>query len=148
MASVFEKAPGRWWCKFKDRQGRWRAVPTGERTKRAAMEFALEKQRVERRVQEGFEPDRGAGADKSVGWLIDWWLESEAPKLKSRSFEIYLRKYALPVVGEVPLKQIAKHHVQELLAGIEDEHGLDPKTVNDIRAALHRVFVLGAERGK
>ena len=148
MASAFEKRSGEFHAKFKDRYGAWRTVRTAERSLRAARDFAQEKERSERRIREGIETDQGEGAGKTFRWLAQWWLDTFAEKQRSESFAIYLRKYAIPRLGHEPLASIRDHHIEEFLGGLEDDADLAPKTLNDVRAALHRVFVLGRARGK
>jgi len=148
MASAFEKRPGQFHAKFKDRNGIWREIATNERTLKAARAFAQEKERTEQRIRAGIEPDQGEAADQTFGWLAQWWIDTFAGKLRSNSFATYLSKYAIPELGMVPLRSLRPDQIETFLGWLEDNGGHSPKTLNDVRACLNRVFVLGKARGK
>src|SRR5215831_10072849 len=148
MASAFEKRSGQFWAKYKDRYGTWRSIPTKELTLKAARDFAREKERAERRIGEGIDPDLGDAANETFRALAEWWIERFSPRLRSKSFAGYLRKHVLPAIGHIRLRQFRPHHVEALLDELQHKRGLQPKSCNDIRASMNRVFTLAAERGR
>ncbi len=148
MASAFEKRSGQFWAKYKDRYGAWRSVPTKEPTLKKAREYAREKQRAEQRIGEGIDPDLGDAAHETFGELAGWWIERFSPNLRSKSFAGYLRRHIVPRIGQLHLRQLRPHHIEALLDDLQHERGLNPKTCNDIRASINRVFTLAAERGR
>src|SRR5215813_9724784 len=148
MASAFEKRPGQFWAKYKDRYGVWRSVPTKEPTLKSARAYAREKERAEQRIGEGIDPDLGDAANESFGSLANWWIERFSPNIRSKSFAGYLRRHVIPHIGRLHLRQLRPHHIEALLDDLQHERGLSPKSCNDIRASIHRVFALAAERGR
>jgi integrase len=148
MASAFEKRSGQFWAKYKDRYGTWRSIPTKEPTLKRARDFAREKERAERRIGEGIDPDLGDAANETFGALAEWWIEGFSPALRSKSFAGYLRKHVVPAIGRIRLRQLRPHPVEALLDELQHKGGLTPKSCNDIRASMNRVFTRAAERGR
>src|SRR6476659_7507831 len=147
MASAFQKSPGKWWARFKDENGRWKSVPTKERTRRQALQVAMELERRAQRIRDGIDPDLGDGAEADFAWLANWWMEAFGSRLRSDSFCQYLRKHVIPALGTLRLSRMRSDHIERLLHDLESKNGLSPKTCNDVRAAIHRVFVQGYRQG-
>jgi integrase len=71
-----------------------------------------------------------------------------SPNLRSKSFAGYLQRHVIPGIGEVHLRQLRPHHIEALLDDLQHGRHLSPKSCNDIRASIHRVFAPAAERGR
>jgi len=134
---------------FHKGRGRWVAcVPVaqaGGRTRTVSRSFTSQKEAVEWKTavladrQKGLlaEPTRQTIREFLEGWLEDWARTSVGP----RTFETYsrvVRRYVVPVLGEVPLAKLGPQHLQRLYRPlVEAGH---TRTAQLTHAMVHRAL--------
>jgi integrase len=80
MASAYEKRPGQFYARWKDRHGVWQDTPTKARTKSQAKQVAAELEQRAWRQQMGLEQLGAQDGGGTVRELMNWWgdvLEGE-----------------------------------------------------------------------
>jgi integrase len=139
MAEPFKKRD-RWWSAFKDRDGKWRYLPLSATTKADARRLNMELQVREDRIREGLDVPKPVNIDKTVGDLLDWWLEHRLKK--TRSFTRCagtVRKHVLshPIARLAPA-ELTPGRVDDFLCAQELE--FSASTVNHLRAYIRSAF--------
>ncbi|SFX42547.1 site-specific integrase [Ruminococcus sp. XPD3002] len=74
-------------------------------------------------------------------WLMKWFSLYSKPNIKHStavSYECYIRKHIVPVIGDVYMENINLDVLQEFFNFISTE--LSPKSVSNIRMMLHSAF--------
>jgi hypothetical protein len=71
MASAYEKRPGKFYARWRDRNGLWQDTPTKARTKREARRIGEELEQRAWRQRMGLEPVRAADGGGTVRELHD-----------------------------------------------------------------------------
>ncbi len=119
-----------------DEHGRRRTLRFRAKTRKEAADW-LAARLAERQRGMLAEPSKQAVADFMRSWLEDWATTSVAP----RTFESYsrvVRRYVVPVLGEVPLAKLGPQHLQRLYRPlIEAGH---TRTALMVHAVLHRAL--------
>jgi len=136
MGVIAKKHKGAWWV-FMTHHGKRRAKKVGE--KAAALEL---KAKIEERLSKG---DLGLLEKPGLTFAeaSNRWLEGYVkPCLKPRSYELYemlARRYLLPTLGPVHLRDITRTRLKALLADLQGQ-GLSRRYVNTVLATLSGIF--------
>ena len=139
MAEPFKKRD-RWWSAFKDRTGKWRYLPLTAKTKTEARRLNMELQIREDRIREGLDVPQAVNVDKTVGALLEWWLEHRLKKTRSFSrCAGTVRKHLLahPIAKLAP-SELSPGRVDDFLS--EAEFKYSASTVNHLRAYIRSAF--------
>ncbi len=88
-------------------------------------------------------------------WIIQRWIPSMKTQLKISTFDSYqrnLNKHVLPVLGTLPLAEIAPHRLNNLYTALLQGGnfrggGLSAKTVRYIHTTLHKAFADARDEG-
>ncbi len=141
MGVIAKKHKGSWWV-FMNHHGNRRAKKVGE--KAAALEL---KAKIEARMSAG---DLGI-LDKpglTFGEAANRWLEGYVKSyLKPRSYELYdllLRKYLLPTLGPVQLRDITRTQLKDFVADLQGK-GLSRRYISVVRAVLSGILQQAVE---
>lgn len=141
MGVIAKKRNGEWWL-FINHRGQRKAKSVGERA--AALEL---KAKIEARLSAG---DLGILEKPGLTFAeaAERWLEGYVkPCLKPRSYELYdmlARRYLLPVLGPVHLRDITRTRLKDLLTGLHGQ-GFSRRYVNTIHAALSGILQQAVE---
>jgi len=124
MAFVAKRGPGRWRARYRGPDGRERSK-TFERKTEAERWLAIQTADVVR----GEWTDPRGGRIRYGEWLGRWWSTTNdlRPSTRARD-ETYLRNYAAPAFGLVPLAAIGQLDVRAWVANLSAD-GLAPATV-------------------
>ena len=141
MASAYEKRPGRFWARWKDRDEIWRSTPTRARTKGEAKRIAAELEQRAWRQRMGLEQVGGADGGGTVRELMTWWMKtfSEGTTSHPKNASTIKRHLLEGAIAEVRLANLSKGRVETFLDEKAKE-GLSAQTVNHIRGFLSRGF--------
>ena len=146
MASVFlRNGQDTWTAKVKDYRGRWIQVPTTAGTKAEARRLAEDLERKYERQRLGLEPRPGIEKELTFGELMDWWWERHGCRLRSTTIKVFLEKHLRKPLGDVPIRDVTSERFDRLLAS--KEKTLAPRSINHIRAVVHRMFKLASQPG-
>ncbi len=141
MGVTARKHKGAWWV-FVNHRGQRKAKRVGERA--AALEL---KARIEARLSAG---DLGILEKPGLTFAeaADRWLEGYVkPCLKPRSYELYemlARRYLLPTLGPVHLRDITRTRLKNLLTGLRGQ-GFSRGYVNTTLATLSGILQQAVE---
>ncbi len=144
MASVYQKR-GRYFVRWKDAAGQWRRQATACATKREALREAHDLERQAERARHGLEPLPGDGPRLTFGELLDWWRTDYGDKLRSPSMVLFAEKHLRDSLGTLPLGEVTSARLEGLL--VAKDGALGPKSLNDLRGLVHRMFSLAIRRG-
>jgi integrase len=143
MASVYSKH-GRYYARWKDAAGRWQRVVTAATTKKEAQRFAEDLERKAERQARGLETVPDDLPRLTFSELLDWWWSEYGSK--RRGYELsFLHKRLLPSLGRLALVAVSPARLEAMLQSHVDE--LSPKSLNHLRALVHRIFALATRRG-
>ncbi len=149
MASAYEKRPGRFWARWKDRDDIWRSTPTRARTKGEAKQIAVELEQRAWRQRMGLEQVGQADGGGTVRELMSWWMKtfSEGSTSHPKNASTIKRHLLEGGIAEVRLANLSKGRVESFLDEKAKE-GLSAQTVNHVRGFLSRAFsaAIGRER--
>lgn len=142
MASVFKRGK-RWYVRVRDGSGKWISRASTARSRQQAIRLAVELEQRHERVRLGLE----APAPESItfGALVDFWLEEYGRHLESKSAELVIEKWLRPPLGELPLRDVTSSRVEGLINAARDKLG--PRSLNGLRAHVHRLFEVALRRG-
>lgn len=136
------KRGDRWYVKWRDAAGRWRRKATTARTKAEALRLFAELSVQADRQLKGLEA-RPLDVGLTLWGLCEWWLESKCPPLSLRrarnQLDVHVHR---TVLGGLPLVAVTP----EVLGAYFDRAARDgyaPRTINQLRAWLRRVFNAG-----
>jgi integrase len=76
--------------------------------------------------------------------LFNWWMKEYGSRLRGQ-FEGFLRKRLVAQLDKVPVEEVTSARIEELLQHQCDE--LSPKSLNELRGTLHRIFKRATQRG-
>jgi integrase len=76
--------------------------------------------------------------------LFDWWMKEYGSRLRGQ-FEGFLRKRLVARLDKLPIEEVTSARIEELLQHQVDE--LSPKSLNEMRGTLHRIFKRATQRG-
>lgn len=76
--------------------------------------------------------------------LFDWWMKEYGSRLRG-AIGGFLRKRLVHPLSGVPVEEVTSARIEELLQHQCDE--LSPKSLNELRGTLHRIFKRAAQRG-
>ena len=76
--------------------------------------------------------------------LFDWWMKEYGSRLRGQ-FEGFLRKRLVRPLDKLPVEEVTSARIEELLQHQVDE--LSPKSLNELRGTLHRIFKRATQRG-
>ncbi len=143
MASVYSKH-GRYYTRWKDAAGRWQRAVTICRTKKEAQRFAEDLERKAERQARGLETLPDDLPHLTFAELLEWWWSEYGSK--PRGYELgFLQKRLLPCLGKLALAAVSPARLEAMLQSQADE--LSPKSLNHLRAHVHRIFALAIRRG-
>ncbi len=147
MASAYEKRPGKFHARWRDRTGAWRDTPTHARTKREAKRIAEELEQRAWRQRMGLEqlgtPDGGGTVRELMNWWLDTFSKGNASHEKNAST---VRKHLLEgSIAGILLTDLTKGRI-ECFLDEKTREGLAPQTVNHVRGFLSRAFSAAISR--
>ena len=134
MGEVTLRSDGRWCATLQ--LGGIRRYVYGKTEREARKKLAA----LERQANVGGLADPGK---RTVGDLLDHWLEVVRPTLKARTvadYECLCRRYIRPTLGSVRLARLTPDHVQRLYTSLQKK-GLD-RAPSQVHRALHRACKL------
>src|SRR5437764_43295 len=145
MATVFER-DGVWIAKWRDATGEWRQKRTSCATKAEARRFAEDLARKAERQREGLEPLPSSEAPIKFEELLDWWWDEYGQRLRSRDLRGFVDKHLRAPLGKLSLREVTTSQLEALLQRKSRE--LAPKSLNNLRGLVHRIFALAIKREK
>jgi integrase len=147
MASAFEKRPGRFYARWKDRNGVWQDTPTSARTKTEAKRLAVELEQRAWRQTMGLEQLRAQDGGGTVRELLTWWMETFSQETPSHERnESAIRTHLLSArIADLRLAEVTRGRVESFLDEKEKD-GLSAQTVNHLRGFLSRAFSAAIDR--
>ncbi len=89
-------------------------------------------------------------SDMTVGeWLTIWQRDyiGNVKKGTAVNYELHLRLYILPVLGEVKLSNLKTPMIQKVYNSLIKEKGLSPKTVKNAHGCLHKALSVAVKIG-
>ncbi len=144
--SIFKRADGRWCATLslgRDEHGkRQRRYFYGD-TRRGVQEQLTKALRDQ---QQGLPV---APAKQTTGQFLHSWLEGSRPSMRPSTFGAYesdIRLHLVPALGTIPLQKLSPQDVQKLIA-TKLSKGLEPSTVQHIRAVLRRALAQAVKWG-
>jgi integrase len=142
MASVYVKR-GKFYARWMDAHGRWRHTVLSCRTKRDALNDAIDLERKADRQRRGLEPLLEDAPERSFGELFEWWW-SEYGSRQRGDMGSFLRRHLLLGLGKLSAASVTTARIEELLQARAD--ALSPKSLNTLRGALHTIFAKATKR--
>jgi hypothetical protein len=112
-------------------------------TKRAA-EIELARLVAEHAAGNGVDPTRATVGEFLTTWLQDWAKQNVSP-LTFQSYDMIVRRYIAPRIGNVPIQKLKPQHLQSLYAGLgrdgrADGQPLSARTVSHVHKLLSRAL--------
>src|SRR5512136_413311 len=134
MASAYEKRPGKYWARWKDRDGLWRHSPTKARTKTEAKRIAVELEDRAWRQRMGLQQIAAPNGGGTVSELMTWWMAtfSEGNTSHEKNASTIKRHLLVGKIADVRLADLSKGRVESFLDE-KTKEGLSAQTVNHIR---------------
>jgi integrase len=132
---VKERVKGEWWI-FINHKGKRKAKKIGK-DKRTAMDVA---KKIEARLTLGeFDIEEGKKEIPTFKEYSDLWLSSYIKPLRRSStherYQEVLKRHVYPVIGEIPLDQIRRANIRDLLLDLHRK-GLSRSTVSFMRNVI------------
>lgn len=146
MGSVYNRgtrAKPNWWGKFKERDGRWKSVPTKQPTKEQAKNWVKE---VEARIRRGQVGVEGAREEPVCGSLMKTWSEGLRNR-NARDDRSRLKNHLMPVFGAKRPSEITIASVLEWLDAQKRAGKLSDASMRHNLNLLSRFFGWAIERG-
>jgi integrase len=147
VASAYEKRPGKFYARWKDRHGVWQDTPTAACTKREANQTAIELEQRAWRQRMGLEQFRSRDAGGTVRELMTWWLETFSEGMPSHAKNLSTVENHLleGKLADVRLAELTKGRIETFLDQ-KAKQGLSAQTVNHVRGYLSRAFTAAISR--
>ena len=82
----------------------------------------------------------------SFAELLTWWWDEYGKKLKSPTTEGVVKKHLYPSLGALPLTDVTPGRIESMLN--RKAEALSPRSLNGLRAIIHRVFELASLHDK
>jgi integrase len=82
---------------------------------------------------------------ETIGAYLTSWLESVRPSVKPRtweSYELYVRRHAIPIIGGIRLATLRPEHIRALLAR-KTKEGMAPRSAAHLRTILRTALQQG-----
>ena len=143
MAEPF-KRDGLWVVKWQDAAGQWRQQRTSCATKDDARRLLRDLDSQADRQRRGLEP-LPPSKQLTFAKLMDWWWEEYGCHLRSPFILGFANKHLRTTIGPLPLAEVSTARLESLLNAKTKE--LSPKSLNHLRALLHRLFRLATHHG-
>ncbi|MCC6811925.1 MAG: tyrosine-type recombinase/integrase [Deltaproteobacteria bacterium] len=133
MGSVYKKND-RWYLRFKDENGRWRALATNADGKADAKRMLAELEIKSERIRHGLDVGREEGG--TVAELFEWWLETYSKDSASHERNVYsVQKHFIGgELARITLGSLRAGHVETFLQ--KKSKTYSPETVNHLRRYL------------
>lgn len=152
MASVF-KRNGYYVVKWKNSVGRQQTQRTRFVTKPEARLYAMDLEHQAQRQRAGLAPTLKKSELQTFGQLADWWETECRGRYRSHTIFAFVKKHLVPAFGPLPLSSVTAGKIDELMAkkekrGADGMPQLAPKSVNQLREVVHRMFKLAKRREK
>ncbi|NRD59717.1 tyrosine-type recombinase/integrase [Corallococcus exiguus] len=144
MGSIYRKND-KWYVRFKDGHGRWRDTATLATTKTAAKSLLHDLELQADRQRRGLEPMPEHRKQVTFGEAMNVWKAEVGSRLRSTTIIGFSEKHLRDELGPLPLKGITPSRLEVLLNAKAGE--LAPKSLNHLRAHVHRIFELALRRG-
>ncbi len=147
MASVYRKR-GRWYVRFKDAAGRWRAQASRARTRSEAWRLAAELDRKVERERLGLDPPPPTDGGGRLADLLTWWLDtySRGSPSHEKNLSVVRRHLLGSELAALPLVAVTAGRVETFLQGKSRELG--PQSLNHLRGFLSRAFGAARRAGR
>ena len=147
MASVYGRGE-KWYIRYRDNRGRWRAKVCSARTKSEAKRLAMELDRQQERQRLGLEPLPPEDGGGSVRDLLLWWLETYSKAAPSHEKNVYtIEKHFLQSsLADLRLVQLAPGHIESFLQDRAETHS--PQTLNHLRRFILTAFNCARRAGR
>jgi integrase len=92
----------------------------------------------------GVDPTKMTVAEFMATWLEDWAKQNVSP-LTFRSYEMHVRRYIVPRIGNVPIQKLKAQTLQALYGALGRDGGLDgrplsPRTIGLVHRVLGRAL--------
>jgi integrase len=147
VASVYERS-GKWYLRYRDEHGRWRARSSTAVTKTEAKRMAHDLERRCERQRLGIEeipPEDGGG---TLGVLLTWWLETYSAGTPSHDRNEYVvrKQFLRAKIANLRLVEVTAPVIEVFLHAKKDE--LSAQSVNHLRSFLVRAFARARRAGK
>jgi len=143
---VEERQSARWYARYRDASGGWRAERTTARTKAEAQRLAEDLERKAERQRQGLEPGP-SDPGMTVGELCEWWLREKCPPASLEREQSRFKNHILTLpIAAVPAARLTVAKVEERLREME-RAGLGPNSVNHLRRMLFGVFQRATRAG-
>jgi integrase len=112
-------------------------------TKRAA-EIELARLIAEHAAGNGVDPTKATVGEFLATWLQDWAKQYVSP-LTFQSYDMIVRRYIVPRIGNVPIQKLKPQHLQSLYAALQregraDGQPLSARTISHVHKLLSRAL--------
>lgn len=145
MASVYQKR-GTWYIGATCPDGKRRGFATSATNERQARKLADELERRFQRERLGLEPKSIVSGGMTFGQLIDWWWDEYGHRYRSKTVKPFVEKHLRAPLGDKLLDDVSSSDIEGLLNAKADD--LSPKSRNNLRGHIHRMFRLAIRRKK
>jgi integrase len=147
MTGHVRKRGAHWELKYEvgaDLSGRRRTRYAAFRGTKKAAELELARLIAEHASGNGIDPTKSTVGEFLTTWLADWARQNVSP-LTFQQYEMIVRRYVLPTIGNVPIQKLRPQHIQSLYAQLGREGGvggrpLSPRTVSHVHKVLSRAL--------
>jgi integrase len=112
-------------------------------TKRQA-ELELARLVAEHAAGNSVDPTKATVGEFLLTWLTDWAKQNVSP-LTLQSYEMLVRRYIAPRIGDIPIQKLKPQHLQSLYAGLgrdgrADGQPLSARTISHVHKLLSRAL--------
>ena len=146
MASVYAR-DDKWYLRYKDASGRWKAKASTSATKAEAKRLAFELERKAERQRLGLEP-LPTDFTTTLAELCEWWLVERCPEKSKYPERSRLTTHVMSTpLGALELPRVTTVRIDEHLRSMQ-RAGLGAGSLNRLRAILHCVFNAATKAGK
>ena len=147
MASVYWRNE-RWYLRYKDERGGWRAVASAARTKTEARRMADDLERRAERQRLGLEELPREDGGGTLRELLAWWLETYVEKAPSgeRTANVVRRNFFESELAPLRLAELTPGKVEGFLQSRTET--LSPSSLNHLRSYLATAFNRARRAGR
>jgi integrase len=137
MSSLLARGQ-RLYAKIQNADGEWKRLrtPFAKGNDLAALEWIRQ---LEIEVERERNAKGGVVGPLTVLIYFDRWIAKQTHATK-KDDDTRIRKHAIPVIGHLPMRDVRRRHLRDLIMALRDAGDLAPKTIREVSGALHKMF--------